>query len=416
MSRLSHTVKPEDRAAFSDRPEEVTLARNLWILYAAVGGSDFIFGATYVRHMVEVGLSSTEIGALLGGSFVIALIIQVPTGVLGDRFGYRRIAYTGLIVWGFGFICFAISGTIWTTAVALIFWSLGLSAYSGAPTSLVVNILQQHDHDDAVVARAIRGAQVSRWLAAATGAGIVAVFERMVSVSFLVFLAGCSLALTGLWMRITWPEAIGQQGGKNFITFSRTFSRDIWSFSLFRVGLLNIAAMSLFALMLTSWQLMFHTFLRLPDSNLGVALFFLTIASALGAWATRYMRKRHTETLIWIILVTMSLSLLITGTNTTLTFAGYIIAEVASGALGVLIIIQAQSSFEGAIRNTLTGIFAAMSSASMALTNVVFGVVWRNDGLVGAVRNVSAAIPILLLALMACAVFGRLTLRRTTEP
>ncbi|PSQ11149.1 MFS transporter, partial [Halobacteriales archaeon QS_5_70_15] len=53
--------------------------------------------------------TGTELGVLHSSLFYIYALMQVPAGVLADRFGTRRVATVGTLLMGAGVVAFAVS-------------------------------------------------------------------------------------------------------------------------------------------------------------------------------------------------------------------------------------------------------------------------------------------------------------------
>ena len=60
------------------------------------------------------GLTATELSVLHSSFFYIYALLQLPAGVLVDRYGPRRVSSTGIVVMSVGVCGFALSGSLVT--------------------------------------------------------------------------------------------------------------------------------------------------------------------------------------------------------------------------------------------------------------------------------------------------------------
>lgn len=58
------------------------------------------------------GVSNTELGAISSFYFLGYVVMQIPSGLLVDRFGMRAVAVPGFIVFALGVVAIALSGTL----------------------------------------------------------------------------------------------------------------------------------------------------------------------------------------------------------------------------------------------------------------------------------------------------------------
>ena len=73
----------------------------VWILLIFAWAANFVirvgFSALLPSIIDELGLSYTRAGLLASAFFYAYVLMQIPAGLLGDRFGRRRILLSGLL-------------------------------------------------------------------------------------------------------------------------------------------------------------------------------------------------------------------------------------------------------------------------------------------------------------------------------
>lgn len=101
----------------------------IWVLFVYAWVGNYLirigFSALLPPVIDELGLSYTEAGVLASVFFTAYAVIQVPAGVLGDRFGRRRILLLGLVA---GALASVATGL--TTSFAMLLVVRGLTGAS----------------------------------------------------------------------------------------------------------------------------------------------------------------------------------------------------------------------------------------------------------------------------------------------
>src|SRR6266446_4230213 len=76
----------------------------VWALLILAWAANFVirigFSALLPSIITELGLSYTRAGLLASAFFYAYVLMQLPAGLLGDRFGRRRILVLGLLIGG----------------------------------------------------------------------------------------------------------------------------------------------------------------------------------------------------------------------------------------------------------------------------------------------------------------------------
>lgn len=106
------------------------------------------------------GLSAAEISALFALWSVSTVIVEVPTGILADRYSRRRLLVAGPLVTGAGFALWTFAPSFLSFAAGFVLWAIGGSLRSGTNQALVYDELAHlgRSQDYARLAGAMRAA------------------------------------------------------------------------------------------------------------------------------------------------------------------------------------------------------------------------------------------------------------------
>lgn len=90
---------------------------------------------------VEQGLSLTQVTVMLGLSWLVTAVAEVPTGVVADRFGRTASLAAGAVLVAVGSALVALLHGYGPILVAYLVWSVGLALQSGADMALLYDSL-----------------------------------------------------------------------------------------------------------------------------------------------------------------------------------------------------------------------------------------------------------------------------------
>lgn len=358
------------------------LTRKLAILNGLVSVADFIFGALYVDFMLSASISPARIGLVTFLATVMSTVVEVPSGDFGDRFGQRKIATIGLVFWGFSLLAFGgASHFPWVMLVSLCFWSVGQALFSGAPLALVINsIPKEGEH---LRRRAIRMSNIANWVGSA-GGGLAVQFGLIrFSAGTLIGAAGVILLVLALWLVVAWPESTLSDVDV-FHGSLWTRVRGGWNLRLSLLMMLWVVAAAVLSMLLFAWQPLVKQTLGLGISFNGLILFLMSLVAALGTWLTRWRERFNLARFdVPLALTLVSLSAFFAGfmpgASTTVGFlvAAELLVTYCLSALAM----DAHGIFADEHRNMLWSIFSAAMGMSMAVFDLVFGLVWDHIGL-----------------------------------
>ena len=82
-------------------------------------------------------VSAAVLGLVVGLGYGLIGVGAVPSGVLADRYGSRRLIVVSVVGMGGGFLALSVSPSVWTLALAIVVWGAAASIYHPAGLSLI---------------------------------------------------------------------------------------------------------------------------------------------------------------------------------------------------------------------------------------------------------------------------------------
>lgn len=114
-------------------------ASALWACFFATGNWLFFW---------RLYLTNGQIGLVDGLCFLVGMLAEIPTGVIADRIGRRKIMIIGAVIMGIGYgsMGFAQHGV--AILVGYLTYSIGSAFYAGADDALLYDYLKFHHVED----------------------------------------------------------------------------------------------------------------------------------------------------------------------------------------------------------------------------------------------------------------------------
>lgn len=353
----------------------------LVILTGFIGIADFAFGAVYVDVLLRAGLTPASIGIGFFAAFAVSTLVEIPSGDWGDRWGQRRLAVIGLMLWGAALVVFAIAQDAPVVLLAtLVLWSVGQALFSGAPISLTINAISPSLRD--LRLRALRAANVAKWVGSAAGGLAVFVGVLAVDAHVLIGVAGGILIILAVWVRLGWPEAERFAPRESERRLWQRL-RAGWTSTLGPLLVMTMLASALLSVLLFAWQPLVAQTTGLPVSANGGVLFVMTVIAALGAWLTRFRDKLRGGWDTGITLAVIAAIVLFAGAipGVVSTVLALSVVELLTSYCLTALAMDAHGVFDDRYRNMLWSVFSAAMGVAMAVTDLVFGLLWDALGL-----------------------------------
>ncbi|MFE9243290.1 MFS transporter [Nocardiopsis sp. NPDC006938] len=354
-------------------------------VFTLVGtAADFAFGAVFVTVIIARGAEPWAVGLILAGGHVIGMLMEAPSGALGDRYGHRRLLTLGLLVWGAGLVALGLANGLVFTVVGVCLGNVGASLKSGTLHAILINRVGSHDRN-ARVTRIVRVHAVSTRTGSVLGAASVMVAGTWLSAGALIAVGGALVLLLGVLAPTCFPTTPGQPERRIgaivlesvVLVASRRFLPPV---------VLALSLMVATMLLVVSWQPMLLAEYGGGDVRLnGLVLLLMSVSLTAGAACARWVH--HDRPHVWGGLLSMGigLPLVLAAHGVVPLVAGLVAAEFLIGLGGVLSGAWCQLMFTDANRNTMFSAVTVVTLLGSALTAGSFGWLWDLWGVPAAV-------------------------------
>ena len=145
----------------------LTLDLRLFVAYRFFSTA-YLFVPVLVLFFQERGLDFRQIALLNTVYALTAIVCEVPTGVLADRFGRRRAMIAGALLMAVGCLVDYRGTSFWTFAVGEGLLALGITLSSGADSAYLYDLLRDAGRSDRY--RALEGRATAAKLVGSAGA------------------------------------------------------------------------------------------------------------------------------------------------------------------------------------------------------------------------------------------------------
>lgn len=378
---------------------------------------DFIFGAMYVALLIERSVDPVVIGVIFAVTNLIQMAMEIPSGILADRFGQRLLTALGTAFWGLGLTVFALTETVSWNITGLCVWAIGMALYSGAPISLVVNRAKSLGLEREVP-KLVRMTHIWRWVASAAGALLSITLIGSLSPQVLIALGGVALIAGALVIQLSWPEFRTHGNPKTGRTASVRVIISAWTEHR-QLLITSCIALAPFTLMILSWQPVAQELGGLAIESLGIPLLIFSLAAAFGAYLLKHIPILASKAAVLAaatgIAASIVVATLLTGWPV---LAWYAVAEIFAGIALAGVATMQHSAFPDEGRSTLLSVFSAVTASISALVSFCFGWLWQERQLEGAlmVSGASIAMIAIIYLIIILVHHGRNKTKSTVQP
>jgi MFS family permease len=349
----------------------MSLRRFLGVYYAYLFLFDFILCYAIYTALFELdGLSLTQIGGLLAFWSFSAIVLELPSGALSDRFDRRWLLIAAPLAKSLTFVCWALAnGNVWLYGLGFLFWSLGQALMSGTGEALVYERLEADglaDDYDKVNGRASAAESLGIGAGTLLG-GFVAAAYGMVSTVWLALPPLLLCALLAIWLRDSrrGPDAEDNGDEPSYFDNFRIAFAEFRALPDMRFVTLYIAVGLILFEVLQEFDQLYYLAVGLP-----LWLFGVVGASVLGAFAAASMLAhrlaRHTA-LAWALPLLGGLLLLAAS------FADQAIYVLVL-ELAYLVVIPASILAEARFQRLMEGRSRATTTSALVVAQNVTGI------------------------------------------
>ncbi|WP_017585690.1 MFS transporter [Nocardiopsis ganjiahuensis] len=358
--------------------------------------ADFVFGAVFVTVILARGADPWAVGLIIAGGHLIGLLMEAPSGAMGDRYGHRRLLTVGLAVWGSGFVTLGLADGLLLTAVGMCLGNTGMSLKSGTLNAILINRVGEHDRNQRIT-RIVRVGAVSTRMGSVLGAASVMVAGTWLSADTMIAVGGVLVLLLAALAPLCFPPTPARPD-RRIGTIVLESVVLVASRRFVPLVVLALSLMCATMLLVVAWQPMLLAEYGDEDVRLnGLVLLLMSLSLAAGAACARWVNKDRPH--VWGSLVSMGigLPLVLAAYGVVPLVAGLVVAEFLIGLGGVLSGVWGQLMFTDANRNTMFSTVTVATLLGSVLTTSSFGWMWDLWGVPAAV-SVLAVLAFVLAA------------------
>lgn len=113
-----------------------------FLVFRAITSFQLLFGIWVIYLQEERGLSLGQVASMEGPFWLAMVLLEVPTGVVADRFGRRTSLICSRAVWVVAVLVFALAGNYTLLFASYIAFALSETLRSGADSALIYDSLK----------------------------------------------------------------------------------------------------------------------------------------------------------------------------------------------------------------------------------------------------------------------------------
>ena len=307
------------------RPEDVAFV-------AYRGCTRFLLTAPYFFHFATAvrGLGATEFGLITAVYYVATVVLEVPSGVLADRIGRKRLLVFGAFANLLGFATLGLAHDLATFVIAEVLIASGTATVSGADSALLFDRLaaegRQADYPR------IEGAGYAAWLLSTAAAMPLAdLFLVRDGDPTLTVWVTMGVQALGLGLALGFREAASQRRGSAEITRGaiRAVARVPGVARWIAVGI------GVFVLTRAAIVLVYNPWLGeagIPVSRWGTLLAVINAVGGIAAWQSWRVGARPEQ---WMLSIAAALVAMYAGIAATRAPPAALLFAIQGVALGV---------------------------------------------------------------------------------
>jgi MFS family permease len=258
---------------------------------AAFCGSTVFWIAIMVVYLQDRGLSLPQIYTLISVYYGSVVVLEFPTGALGDHFSHRLTAGVGYILVACMFVALGFAGNFWYYLAVLLVGSLGMTLVSGNDTATLHTLSPDFQRDQS---------QVKFWVT------IVQVVSTALGSILLRFNLGLPFWINGLfllvaaWLMLSVRSVPQAKAEGHPLATARRALRYAFSHSEVRRVLALIGFVGAFFLSVKWFFNPLLQGLHVPLTLWGTLIGLTLVAPLAGIW---FYRHQKTGSHLWLAMV-----------------------------------------------------------------------------------------------------------------
>ncbi len=296
------------------RRDDVRLATDLQLFHVyRLLSTSYLFLPVLITFFVSRGLDFTHIALLNSVYALTAIVFEVPTGALADRFGRCRAMMLGSLLMAIGCVVDFNGRDFWTFALGEGLLALGMTLTSGADSAYLYDLLLSYGKEHEY--RRHEGSATAAKLLGAAAALVAGGFVGRAAPAVTYAATACVCAAAALVAMMMREPPIQRDDDSDFLHGMAHAARAVVTRPplLFAVGF----SVLIFTLLREAQNYLYQPYLNgagVGTVGVGFILAGLSVIGAVGAQRIEAVRRRLGETgLVWSLPLALAASFMVMG-------------------------------------------------------------------------------------------------------
>lgn len=299
--------------------------------------------ATMVLYLTSRDISIGHVFQLIGFYYVMSVLLEYPTGVIGDYYSHRISVYSGYFILALSYILLSFSGSILFYGVTLFLLALGGALVSGSDNALLHTVSTDFKKDFS---------QVKFYGIFATFAAVsIGGFVSAVDLRIPLYLTSSFLIIASLIVFSTSIETKGNNEGNDIIKFGIEGLK----YSIKNTKLLNIMVVSsLIGAFFFSFKWLYNPLFQNMELNVSLWGILIGIATLLIAVGIK-IYSRYSKSYFVLAIFILLLSVMLVGFTTipTIALLGLFVSHLMRGYFETKLMVDINNSITKSVRSSV---------------------------------------------------------------
>lgn len=324
-------------------------------------------------YFLQNGITYTQLSILLGVWSLVIIILEIPSGIVADKFGRKPVIVIGKLAFLLGIISFVVMKSFPGFIIGMIFWGIHQSFISGAQEALIFDELKSKKQE-VLYKNVLSIATISREIGLGTGVLIAGVVTHM-NISYNL-IGSIVIASLGFGCSLLLPNAkVTEKSAETKFIELVASSKSVISTNL------SLKRIILFSLsVIVSYQVISEYFVvTLRNFNLdyrviGILAFFEMVFFSFGTFiSSKITKNKYDKTYIILSFVMAALITVITTRSLILVIAAWMGLRIMKAISEIISNSDWQSRIESSARATTTSFKSFAENIVYIPLAVLFG-------------------------------------------
>jgi MFS family permease len=341
---------------------------------------DFVFAYAIYNLLFSLrGLSVLEISLLLSWWALTAMLLEVPSGALADRWSRRKMLAAAPVIKAACFFIWYFAGNdIYIYGLGFLFWSIGSSMVSGTSEALLydeLTALNRTEEYEKILSKKEFWFHIS--LAVST---VIGGFIAYIDIGLNLLMSVPPLLLSSYFvLKIKETKRMAVCEETRYFEYIKLAYREVRSSGVLKTLFLYSLGISVFG-DIEEFDQLYYQLADLPIYAFGIAGFFWSLLNSAGSYHAH--RLKDSVKVFYILPLISALLLIYTGFRPGLTGIGILLLSYfVSSPLKILIESRMQRNIRSVGRATVTSMSAFFINLSGVILIPVYGIIGKLWGL-----------------------------------